>query len=289
MKSTTKHSFLFFIICLTGIYSQNIDMYLSLIDEGKIEEVQANLPSLELKHANDPGVLYLKALIHKNGEESIEMYRQLMNDHPSSQYADDAAMKIGEYLYARGLYSQASKAFRAIPVKYSNTNQLERSIQLMVNSYLATGEEDSARIYLRLFGEKYPKLNIHGFGLSGLEDAKKTQLVQIDRKTAQKKIATAKENRPKPTVTIAVPSDVPKPWVIQVGAFGNYTNAKNLKLKLGEAGYSVMIGEIVSRGRRLHVVRVQRYATREEALDIGADLNKRFGLEFRVLNVPEKG
>jgi len=271
----------------TILFGQNIDLYLSLIEEGKVSEVQSNLPALELKYPNDIGVKYLKALVHINGEESIELYREILNNYPNSKYADDATMKIAEYLYARGLYSQASKHFRTIPLKYNDTNHLDRSIQLMVNSYIATGEEDSAKIYLKMFGEKYPDLNIHGYGISGITDTDRPALVHVDKATATKKIASAKENQKKPKITIPPASQMPRPWVVQVGAFGNYTNAKNLKLKLGEAGYSVSIGEYTSGGNRLHVVRVTRYASRDEALRVGQELNTRFGLDFRVLNKPE--
>ena len=282
---------LFAIVILSGnsfLHSQNIDLYLSLIEEGKVAEVRSNLPALELKYPNDPGVKYLKALVHINGEESVELYRNLLKDYPNSRYADDATMKIGEYLYTRGLYSQASKHFRSIPIKYNDTNLLERSIQLMVNSYIATGEEDSAKYYLRRFGEQYPNLNIHNFGVSEIgESLDRPALVQVDKATATKKIAHAKETRQKPQIKIPPATQTPRPWVVQVGAFGNYTNAKNLKMKLGEAGYSVRMDEVSSGSRRLHVVRVVRYTTRDEALTVGRELNKRFGLDFRVLNKPE--
>jgi len=282
---------LFIIILITTnviLDAQNVDLYLSLIEEGKIAEVRSNLPELELKFPNDPGVQYLKALIQLNGDDAIDMYHEIVDKYPNSKYADDSAMKIAEYLYSRGLYSQASKYFQTIPLKYSGTNNLDRSIQLMVNSYLATGEDDSAKHYLRLFAEKYPDINIHKYGVSGLDENDKPALVKVDKETASKKIARAKENRPRTKVVVASSTDNAKPWVVQVGAFSNYSNAKNLKLKLGEAGYAVILGEITSGGRRLYVVRVARYSSRDEALRVGQELNNRFGLDFRILNSPEK-
>ena len=41
---------------------QNIDMYISLIDEGQIRSVKEKLPELISKYPNNAGVIYLQAL-----------------------------------------------------------------------------------------------------------------------------------------------------------------------------------------------------------------------------------
>ena len=52
-----------FIFLTSFLYSQNIDMYISLIHEGQSEGVKDNIPELISKYPNDPGVLYLQALL----------------------------------------------------------------------------------------------------------------------------------------------------------------------------------------------------------------------------------
>ena len=93
----------------TFILSQNVDMYLSLIHEGQGEGVKENLPELISKYPNDPGVLYLQALLTSNGIKSLELYSRLIEKFPESEYAGEASVKVGEYFYARGLYSQAGR------------------------------------------------------------------------------------------------------------------------------------------------------------------------------------
>ncbi|MFQ6605488.1 MAG: SPOR domain-containing protein, partial [Fidelibacterota bacterium] len=226
-------------------------MYLQLLDEGKRDEVASNLPNLEMKYPEHPGVLYLKALMEVEGEKAIKLYQELFQSYPHSEYADDASMKVGEYLYARGLYSQASKQFRSIPMLYPETHHLERSLALMVNSYLATGEEDSARYYLRYFGNKYTKLNITEFGIDMDKYEVPMNLVKVEKEEAKKKIATARNKQKTRKVVIPVDNGKDRPWVVQVGAFSNFNNAKALKLKLGSAGYSVQMEDVMSNGRRL--------------------------------------
>ena len=48
-------------------------MYLSLIHEGQSQGVKENLPELISKYPNDPGVLYLQALLTTNGMKSLEI------------------------------------------------------------------------------------------------------------------------------------------------------------------------------------------------------------------------
>lgn len=52
---------------------------------------------------------------------------------------------------------------------------------------------------------------------------------------------------------------------VQVGAFGTEANAQRLKAELLRRGYQVAITDTALEGRRLHRVRVGRYARRQEA------------------------
>ena len=66
------------------IYSQNVEMYLSLIHEGQSEGVKENLPELISKYPNDPGVIYLQALLTTNGMKSLELYAKIIEKFPES-------------------------------------------------------------------------------------------------------------------------------------------------------------------------------------------------------------
>ena len=72
---------LYLILLLSISYGQNIDLYLSLINEGKIDGVKETLPELISKYPKNPKVLYLKALLTENGESSIKQYKYIiLND-----------------------------------------------------------------------------------------------------------------------------------------------------------------------------------------------------------------
>ncbi len=67
LKNTMLKIIVFFVFS-TFLYSQNVDLYISLINEGKSKGVLESLPELISKYPNDPGVLYLNALLNKDGE-----------------------------------------------------------------------------------------------------------------------------------------------------------------------------------------------------------------------------
>ena len=86
----------YLILLLSISLGQNIDLYFSLIEQGKIDGVKENLPELISKYPKNPGVLYLNALLTQDGKSAIKQYKELLKQYPNSKYAPDAAMKIGE-------------------------------------------------------------------------------------------------------------------------------------------------------------------------------------------------
>ena len=61
-------------------------------------------------------MLFLKAVLTDDGESALEQYKYILKKFPKSIYAPEAAMKIGEYFYARGLYTQCASLLKNIPL-----------------------------------------------------------------------------------------------------------------------------------------------------------------------------
>ncbi len=269
---------------LTGLKAQNIHLYLTMLEKGQIQEVEASLPELLSRYPNRPGVYYLQALMTQDGDSSLTLFRKFLERFPDSEYAGPAAMKIGEYLFARGLYSQASLQFKKVLLSFPTNIPHQRAMDLMVNSYIAIGEEDSVVQVLKKLKQIYPTLDYEQYGFPDLEvQQRDAKLVKLDQKQAARRIKSSRSTGQKKPV----PTSRAKPWVVQVGAFSKYSNAKRLKQRLLEKGYRVAIDEVHSNGRRLHVVRVLRYGSKQEAQEVGKELKARMSLDFRVINKPE--
>ena len=265
--------------------AQNIDLYITLIEKGKMSEVKESLPELMERYPKDPGVLFLKGLVSSDADEALLIYQSLIGEFPNSDYASLSEMKLGEYLFARGLYSQASIQFKKKIVNYPHSNDHQRALDLMVNSYRAIGETDSLRISLLKIKDLYPKLNFKKYGVKGLNiDKRQAKLVRLDPSIISNRIKTVKENRKK---TNLKSKSKAKPWVVQVGAFGKYDNAKRLRNQLRDNGFVTEIHTINSNGKRLHAVRLVRYEEKSDAEAIGIKFKKKYGLDFRVINIPK--
>ena len=257
---------------------------MTLIEKGRYDEVSENIPDLLERYPNEPGVMYIQALINNDGDVSLNQYKKVIEKFPESEFASQSSMKIGEYLFARGLYSQASIQLKKTLLNHPKANFHQRAMDLMVNSYVATGEQDSARISLRLISDLYPKLNYLKYNLGISPSSKKdSRLVRIDKNSISERIKTVKAKRTKSKLN----KKVYQPWVVQVGAFGRYENANRLKKQLQISGFPTEVHKINSNGTRLHAVRIIRYETKNEANKIGRSLKSKFGLDFRVINSPK--
>ena len=281
----------YFFISSFLLFSQDIDKYLQLINEGRINDVISALPELEALYKQDPSVQYLRGLVTEDAEKALVIYRDILKNYPDHKFADDVAMKIGEYLFSRGLYTQASKQFRLVPLVYSTTEHAQRATDLMVNSYLAIGYRDSAAFYIRQIRLIHPSLEFDKYGLAKLIDPpKEAKLVKLDEEKVSAKINNKNQfwpsPKPNPTIPKACPSKT-KYFVVQVGAFSKYESALRIKNLLLQGGFKVEIVEVPSGGRRLHAVRVLRFYSLDEAEIEGERVKDKYGLDYRVLNRPE--
>tara|TARA_B100001559_G_C16435270_1_gene591724 strand:- start:290 stop:1057 length:768 start_codon:yes stop_codon:yes gene_type:complete len=253
------NKFIFILSVFSILSSQNIDLYFSLIKEGEIDGVKENLPELLSKYPNEPGVLFLKALLTENGESAINQYEYILKNFPKSTYAPESAMKIGEYFYAKGLYTQAAILLKNIPVKYPRYPKMQRLTDLMINSFYAIGEADSAKYYALIIKSMFPAIeaNIKN------NDKKLSQVFSFSKKT---------ENM--------------GPYVVQIGAFSSKENAKRLKLQVSQLGHDVSINKVDSNGKTFYAVRVNRYKSKKTAEEIGKDIKSKLGVNYRVLYRP---
>ena len=250
---------IFLISFSSFLLSQNVDLYFSLIDEGELDGVKENLPELLSKYPNDPGVLFLKAVLTDDGESALKQYKYILENFSKSAYAPESAMKIGEYFYAKGLYTQSATLLKNIPINYPRFPHMQRLTNLMINSFNAIGEADSAKHYALIIKSMFPKVE------TNIEE-KSNKLSQV--------FSFSKKN------------ESLGPYVVQIGAFSSKENAKRLKLQVGQLGHDVSINKVDSKGKTFFAVRVNRYNSKRKAEEVGKDIKSKLGVNFRVLYRP---
>ena len=106
--------------------------------------------------------MYLKGLLENDGEKAMTIFSKLYNTHPTSDYGDDAVMKVSEYYYAAGLYIQAANWLKKMPIYYSRSEHIDRAVKLFLNSLIVSGHKDTAIFYSRVFKRQFPQLDVDG-------------------------------------------------------------------------------------------------------------------------------
>ena len=249
----------FLIITFSFISAQNVDLYLSLIDEGNLKGVRENLPELISKYPKNPSVLFLKALLSEDGNSAVKQYQNIIKNYPDSKYAANSAMKLGEYFYAKGLYTQAANLLKSIPTQFPRFNDMQRLTDLMINSFNAIGEADSAKYYGLIIKSMFPAIDAN-------INENETKLTQVFNFKKKEKVIG--------------------PYVVQIGAFSSQENAKRLKLQVRQLGHDVSINKVDSNGKIFYAVRINRYKSKRLADEIGKSIKSKLGVSYRVLYRP---
>ena len=91
------------------------------VNAGAADEVREQLPSLLSEHPNDPGVLYLQALLTREGADAVRTYQSIVDNFPKSDWADDALFKVYQFYYALGLYRTADMKMAQLKTEYPSS------------------------------------------------------------------------------------------------------------------------------------------------------------------------
>ncbi len=91
---------------------------LEMIEKGQVEAVRSELPALITNYQNNPGVMYLQAVLTTDGTEAAKLYQNIIDNFPKSEWADDALYKLYQYYYSIGLYKTADQKLNQLKEEY---------------------------------------------------------------------------------------------------------------------------------------------------------------------------
>ncbi|MGD0589418.1 MAG: SPOR domain-containing protein [Bacteroidota bacterium] len=115
---------LVFILVVPSLRSQtsnqepDINHRLEMIEKGQGEAVRAELPALMTNYQNNPGLMYLQAVLTTDGTEAAKLYQNIVDNFPKSEWADDALYKLYQYYYSIGLYKTADQKLTQLKEEY---------------------------------------------------------------------------------------------------------------------------------------------------------------------------
>ena len=100
---------LILLILSNQIIAQEADITPALkqIESGNIQNASKILLELKSKNMNDPSVIFLDAVLTKDGDEALKKYSTVLEKFPESKYADASLYRIFSYYYSLGYYKKA--------------------------------------------------------------------------------------------------------------------------------------------------------------------------------------
>lgn len=101
-----------------------IAKYMTMVQNGQVDAVKGEIPSLLVKYPNHPGVLYLQGLTTAEGAEAVRVYQSIVDNFPSSEWADDALYKVYQFYYSLGLYRTAEIKMAQLRKNYPGSKYL---------------------------------------------------------------------------------------------------------------------------------------------------------------------
>ncbi len=281
----------FLIFFINFIFSQDLTKYFEDVERGDINKVKSEISNLLINYPENDGVLFLSALLKNRAEEAVITYKSIIQNYPNSTYADDSLVKIGEYLYARGLYTQASSELRKVPAKYSKSEHLQRSIDLQINSLLAIGEIDSAKFYINKYSTNFTSLDFNydfSFETPLISRPLSSNFIsKLSERNKNPIFLPSKRNDNKVKSDEIINQNL-KPYVVQVGAFGSRQNAIKQSRLLIDNGFNAEVWPISVKNKDLFAVQIIRFSTIEEANLLGEQLKEKMNLSFLIINRPLK-
>jgi cell division septation protein DedD len=100
--------FVFALLC-SKLIAQETDIVSALreIENGNIKNAEIILQNLKMTDSGSPSVIFLDAVLTKNGEDALKKYSVIVEKYPQSKYADASLYRIFSYYYSLGYYKKA--------------------------------------------------------------------------------------------------------------------------------------------------------------------------------------
>ena len=215
--------------------------YIHKIENGDMDVPYATIVNYEKIVPDHPVYLYLRGLIELDGVESVKYFKKLYNLNPKHEFADDAAMKIGEYYYSIGYYVQASEWLKKMPVYYPRSNRSSDAVDLFLKSLIISGKKDTAMFYLKIIQNQIPNVKI---------DDKYTDMLK---------------NLDIEQIPNTIPQNFGQSFYLQIGVYKNYNNARKVRDVLNLKGFDSQVEHKKIDGKKLYIVNEGQYPSEKLA------------------------
>ncbi len=237
-----------------------------LAENGQFHEARLLLLQKEssVAYSASDTLLYLHALLSKDGEMAANEYEQLIRTFPLSTFSDDALLRLAQLKYAKGLYRTAKKQLTSLCKLYPQSPLLQQAEYWTGMCSLAMEQTDSASYHFHRVLEAYPDSDWNAITRS-----------ELDRMAGINAPASGSPGSA---------STSPGSYYVQVGAFADQSRAIYRKDFFEKEGLTVSLRTKRKEGQRLYLVWVGNPQSREQARALGDQLQKKYGISYTLAN-----
>ena len=291
MMNTLKSKIFLSLLVLYSIsFAQSeIDKLIEEVYTGNIQNATDVLPQLKKKYPENPSLLFLDAMLDEDQNRAIKKYKQIYNLHEDSKYADDAVMKIAEFYYTNGSYVKSSEWVKKINLYYSQSQHIDRSLNLYIRTLILTGKEDTAKMFMDTFNKKYPNIELDKQPKLDSKEIvmDEKEKLKDDKSKPKEKSKILKAVEDIKNTIIAPKHDKRDHFSIQVGAYGDYGNASKVRDELIELGFNIRIDiiHLSTKNKDLYAVREGYFRSKEYAKNRQKKIKSRSGYSSMIVDI----
>ncbi|MFC1514978.1 SPOR domain-containing protein [Candidatus Omnitrophota bacterium] len=231
LKTETKIAlFLLLLSWTTLVFADTRAMEKGLAAKDFARVIQIAEKYLDQNSPDKERILYFLAEAYvgtSNLPKARETLRSLYKQFPNSLYAKKATMRIADTYYLESNYAQAKRLYSYYLEQYSDDVYLPTAYLKLAYCEEKLGNWKGKRYYMDVIAEKFPK------------SIEAEALDELERRGFH--------------------------FVVQVGAFRDQKNARDLGAKLKNDGFSAYVAEASEDGNLFYKVRIGMFAKRSSA------------------------
>ncbi|MBC8182785.1 SPOR domain-containing protein [candidate division KSB1 bacterium] len=277
MKKLFIYIFLILHFLLSGsLFSQKVeDRLIIWLENNSREELMKRLDKLKQTSPNSPTPIYVEALIEKDAEQAVILYKAVIGKFPNSIYAEQSLLKLAQYYFMRESYILARQLLDNLIDKSPNSILMPTAKYLAALCLVATNDNSKAKNEFKKYINEFPE--------SQFQKIVQDELDRIVRRSEQEKNVSKMIVPQQPVSNNTLSSKRMKIYTVQVGAYGNKDNAERQKQFFSGENYATSVQTKYVSGRLLYLVWIEDFETIDEAQKFGMTLNELYGTPFRVV------
>jgi tetratricopeptide (TPR) repeat protein len=251
---------------------------LSLLAENQIAVAQVRVKTAYQKDPNSPIAAYYRALFEENAEAAISSFQDVSKRFKSSEYAERALYRLGQYHFARGSYMRARQFFQELAANNPHSAFAAPAQYFAAKALLISGQPEQAQQELQAVVQAHSGTWMGDFAREDLDRMPDAIPAKAGVATAESGRKPEEENKPAPAQ-----KNEELRYAVQVGAFTEKQKARDLERRFKGSGYKSEVHQRKEGARNYFLVWVGSFPHRDEARKCADELRKRYNAKSHVV------